>query len=284
MGQTKKAPTSTRRWELSKEEQKRSDQVYEGSLSARRLARLVVRNPRLAVDVLRAMVEGAIDGVATSGSVFWAIDAERVREAVPDAASGATWSGQNTFLEALMRHATPGMRVLDLGCGAGRFAQHIAPIVREVVCVDSCGTLLREARIQLKEHDNVTYVQNRRWMLPGIQEGSVDLVFSQGVFGYVGPREFVALAAETRRILRPGGVFLFSAYTIEDEHARREVREDTERGRVHGGIREPYTRDYLIALLDFAGLEPPDPLEITVHPGGYLIFASRRAHHPNSTV
>ena len=91
----------------------------------------------------------------------------------------------------------PGMRVMDLGCG-GRFARMLAPAVRAVICVDSSAMLLDEARRQLREYPNVSYLRNRGVTLTGIQGDSIDLVFSQGLFGYIGPREFVALATETR--------------------------------------------------------------------------------------
>jgi SAM-dependent methyltransferase len=281
MAQTETTSTHKRRWDVSDEERSRVAQVYEQPLGLRRLARLVARNPGLAREVLGAIGYGAIDAVSTGSSVMWAIDAERVRVAVPDAASGVSWSGESRFLEPLMRHAAPGMRMLDLGCGAGRFTRHVAPVVGEVVCVDSSRMLLKEARVQLSDHPNVSYVQNRGWTLPGVEEESIDLVFSQGVFGFIGPREFVAFATETRRVLRPGGVFLFSAYTLEGEHvdsrAHTSLRQVIERGRVHSGVPEPYTIDYLGCLLDLAGLKKPDPLEVSIDPtSGYSVLASRR--------
>src|ERR1039457_6200128 len=92
MARTQLRPTRTRRWELSDEDRARISEAYQRPLSAPRLARLVVRNPGLALEVARAISRGAIDAVSTGSSVMWAIDAERVREVVPDAASGASWS------------------------------------------------------------------------------------------------------------------------------------------------------------------------------------------------
>lgn len=211
---------------------------------------------------------------------MWAIDAERVREVVPDAASGASWSGESTFLEPLMKHVAQGMRVLDLGCGAGRFARHVAPVVQHLVCVDSSPMLLAEARTQLNDYNNVAYVRNQAWTLTVIADSSIDLVFSQGLFGFIGPREFVAFAAEARRVLRPDGVFLFSAYTFDDRRPTDRIpsslRRLTEPGRLHSGLPEPYTRDYVVALLHLVGLEMSDTMETTVDPtNGYSIFASR---------
>jgi SAM-dependent methyltransferase len=266
-----------RRFDLSDDELARVRRVYERPLAARRLARLLIKHPALAVEVLRAMEHGALDSVATGSSVMWAIDAERVREAVPDAAAGASWSGGESFLESLMGHVTRGARVVDFGAGAGRFARHVAPLAERLYCVDSSRLLLGEAREVLGEHDNVTFVQNRGWTVPGVADGTIDLFFSQGVIGHVGPREVVSVALEARRVLRPGGMLLFSAYTFNPSSPSEAVREQFKHGRIHAGRPQPYTRDYLASLLALAQYDVAAGLEVTADEStGYSVFAARR--------
>ncbi len=278
MTKFERRPHDARRWELSEEERARIAQEYEKPLSRHDLARLIVRNPRLALELLHAMGTGAIDAVRTGSSVMWTIDAARVRNVVPQAASGVSWSSESTFLEALLPRIAPGTRVMDLGCGAGRFARSVAPVVGEVICVDSSRLLLEEARVQLREYGNVSYVRNQGCTLVDIRDSSIDIVFSQGLFGYLDPREFVALAIETRRVLKPNGEFVFSAYTFTDEPsatwAGTSLRRVIERRRVHAGVPEPYTIDYLVALLGLAGFQVTDPRGINVDStNGYAIFA-----------
>lgn len=271
-----------RRFDLSENERELVLRTYDRPLTARRLARLLLKHPGLAAEVLRAMGHGAVDSVGGGSSVMWAIDAERVREVVPDAAAGASWSGSESFLGPLMRRVTAGIRAVDFGAGAGRFARHVAPVADHLYCVDSSPLLLGEARGVLSEHKNVTFAQNRGWTLPGIEDGTIDLVFSQGLVGHIGPREVVALAIEARRVLRRGGTLLFSAYTFDPANPTGVVpgaiRQQLERGRIHAGTPEPYTRDYLTSLLALAQFDVPGSLDATVdESNGYGVFAARRA-------
>jgi SAM-dependent methyltransferase len=281
MSQTKQAAAQSRRWVLSDQEKQQVARVYDEPLTKRRLARLAARNPRLASELLTAMAHGALDAIANGSSIMWAIDAERVREAVPSAASGASWSGEASFAMALERQLEPGTTALDLGCGAGRFAVHAAPIVRHLICVDSSRLLLREAEAQLSEFANVSFVHNGGWTIPDVADASVDLVFSQGLFGYIGAREFVALAGETRRVLKPGGRLLLSAYTFSEslpDAVPDDIRRIASGDRIHAGLPEPYTREYVNALLGLAGLRPDSEQELVdERTRGYVVFLCRRA-------
>jgi SAM-dependent methyltransferase len=86
------------------------------------------------------------------------------------------------------------------------------------------------------------------------------------------------VALEARRILRPGGVLLFSAYTFDPAKQIPEpMRHDLERERIHAGIPEPYTRAYLRSLLALARFETPADFEAARDEGsGYGVFAARR--------
>lgn len=100
-----------------------------------------------------------------------------------------------------------GARVLDLGCGAGQLALHLAQAgAAEVVGVDLSERMLAIAHAE-RSHPRVTYL---RAPLEDItfEDAGFDLVVSSLAFHYV--EDFAVLAARIARWLTPGGLLVFS--------------------------------------------------------------------------
>jgi SAM-dependent methyltransferase len=103
----------------------------------------------------------------------------------------------------LLGEARPGERVLDLGCGTGRFVAALRDAGADAVGVELAETALRRARanapgadLRLVEPDG---------SLP-LDHGSVDLVWCSEVLEHVADTEHLLL--EVRRVLRPAGRLL----------------------------------------------------------------------------
>jgi len=103
-------------------------------------------------------------------------------------------------------------RILDLGCGTGRFSQGLATrFGAEVVGVDPSQKMLAIARG--KPHEaRVRYVEGRAEAIP-LDAESVDMVFTSMTFHHFTDRALAA--SECRRVLRPGGVLLVRTATRE---------------------------------------------------------------------
>ena len=96
-------------------------------------------------------------------------------------------------------------RVLDVGCGTGALAYALAPLVGEVVGVDSTEEYVAAAREGAP--DGCTFVLGDAEALP-FPYGDFDLVGCLRVLHHVGRPELVV--AEIARVTRPGGRILIA--------------------------------------------------------------------------
>jgi SAM-dependent methyltransferase len=105
----------------------------------------------------------------------------------------------------LLREARPGERVLDLGCGAGRFVAALRDAGADPVGIELAEGALARARrtapgadLRLVEPDG---------SLP-LAHGEIDLVWCSEVLEHVA--DTIAFVTEIRRVLRPGGRLLLT--------------------------------------------------------------------------
>jgi SAM-dependent methyltransferase len=121
---------------------------------------------------------------------------------------GAGWKRAMEHAELLtLLPPVHGRRVLDLGCGAGQLAQHLA--VRgaiEVVGVDVSERMLGLARAEFP-HPQVTYVHGAIEDV-GFRPAQFDLVVSVLAFHYVA--DYAGLVRRIAGWLAPGGVLVYS--------------------------------------------------------------------------
>ncbi len=103
-------------------------------------------------------------------------------------------------LVAVARRLLPlaGRRVLDLGCGKGRFGRALVGRGAEVVGLDLSAAMLRSA-------DGLTRVRGSARRLP-FAAGSFDRVVAVEVLEHLPPAAWDQVLAEIRRVLAPGGV------------------------------------------------------------------------------
>jgi SAM-dependent methyltransferase len=102
------------------------------------------------------------------------------------------------------------MRVLEIGCGAGRVTRALAKIFGEVYGVDISGEMVRQARAALADLPHVHIFQNSGKDLAVLGSKRFDFVFSSIVFQHIPSREVIeSYVREVRRRLRPGRLFKF---------------------------------------------------------------------------
>jgi ubiquinone/menaquinone biosynthesis C-methylase UbiE len=107
-------------------------------------------------------------------------------------------------------------RILDLGCGAGRTSVALAELGLEVVGVDLSEAMVEAARDQA----SLAAVEIEFHVMDATALTFADASFDAVLFSYNGLELVPGLAGkeqvlrQVRRVLRPGGVFLFTTHSI----------------------------------------------------------------------
>ena len=138
-------------------------------------------------------------------------------------------SGERTVAEEILtdmgnicQGKAPGeMRVLEIGCGAGRVTRALAKLFGEVHAVDVSGEMVQLAVAALRDYSKAFIYQNNGKDLAVVPELEFDFAFSSIVFQHIPSREIVeSYVREVHRLLRPGALFKFQVQgdsTIETQ-------------------------------------------------------------------
>jgi SAM-dependent methyltransferase len=125
--------------------------------------------------------------------------------------SGAIWVHDHVLsdLATICNGRMPSrMRILEIGCGAGRMTRSLAELFGEVHAVDVSAEMIAQARTALADCSNVKLDQNSGTDLALFGDSDFDFVFSAIVFQHI-PRKSIVenYVREAHRVLRPGSVF-----------------------------------------------------------------------------
>lgn len=127
-------------------------------------------------------------------------------DAAYDAAAGQAYTQAFTRLIVEWAGLRPGMLVLDVGCGTGRFTTALLRQMPDLVAVGvdhSAGML----RLAPSDGGSPSFVQGSAGGLP-FPDGAFDAAFCFGVLHHAvgeGPGAAQAVVAEMARVVRPGG-------------------------------------------------------------------------------
>jgi SAM-dependent methyltransferase len=117
------------------------------------------------------------------------------------------------WLDRISRCAPRGAlsRILDLGCGTGRYSAALAShFGAQVIAIDRSAKMLAEAR--KKSAPGVQYARASGESIP-LRDASIDMVFMSMVFHHF--EDQPRAAHECRRVLRLGGSVCIRAATVD---------------------------------------------------------------------
>ncbi|MEV5499709.1 class I SAM-dependent methyltransferase [Nonomuraea fuscirosea] len=183
------------------------------------------------MDLLDRMFADGADRWTERASGWWdGFYADRSRQ-VPFFAAGPDESLASYVDRGLL---TPG-RALDLGCGPGRNAVHLASLGFEVDAVDLSPTAVEWGRERAREAGaEVRFVCGDAFTVT--PAGPYDLVYDSGCLHHLPPHRRVSYLALLDRVLAPGGhlgLTCFAAGRMGSEQPDEDFYRD---GRLHGGL------------------------------------------------
>jgi 2-polyprenyl-6-hydroxyphenyl methylase/3-demethylubiquinone-9 3-methyltransferase len=173
----------------------------------------------------------------------------------------------------LLGRVRDGERVLDVGCGEGRFTAELARAGARVVGVDVAEEPLRRARARDPELDLRLVDLAGGWEL---EDASFDAVWAGEVIEHVA--DTAAWLSEVRRVLRSGGTLLLST-PAHGRLARARLALSEQAFAEHfdptGDHLRFYSRGTLTALIDRFGFESIEVVTAAGPPGARrLLLAS----------
>jgi len=109
------------------------------------------------------------------------------------------------------------LRMLEIGCGVGRMTRMLARIFGHVTGVDVSEEMIRQARQNTADLDNVDLITGDGCTLPGVPDSCCDFAFSFIVFQHIPSYDVIAsYCKEVYRVLKPGGLFKFQVQGCTD--------------------------------------------------------------------
>jgi SAM-dependent methyltransferase len=165
-----------------------------------------VREPRLA-DGLRRYVDSDSYAESFGEQWNWFDDTQLDRPDEKRVESRESFFQKTGFSQEEL----DGSRVLDVGCGMGRFAEVAAAHGAEVVGVD-LSVAVEAAQRNLGELPNTAFIQADVFDLP-LRPESFDLIYSIGVLHHTPDTR--AAFAQLPKLLKPGGRIAIWVYSSE---------------------------------------------------------------------
>jgi SAM-dependent methyltransferase len=174
---------------------------------------------------------------------------------------GEEWGDENlernVFENYCLPYLAPGVTVLEIGQGGGRFTRLLAPKVGHVLCLDVSRSMIGRARSDLLSLDNVSYVLTDGRGLQCLRAGTVDFAFSYDVFVHLDQEDMFLYLEDLNRVLRPGGRAVLSFANLLDPLGLKQFKAEAARHRTGhraAGRLNFLTPELVRGLVEAAGL------------------------------
>jgi len=126
---------------------------------------------------------------------------------------GNEWKNEEVFLSLLRRFSVGFDHALEIGCGGGRITSKAVGLFKHVHACDISKEMLRQCQ-KSNRATNVSFHKLDGFTLKGLDDSSVDFVFSHDVFVHFSSLQVYPYFQEIKRVLQPGGMGIISFYNL----------------------------------------------------------------------
>jgi len=136
----------------------------------------------------------------------------------------------------------PDDRVIDLGSGVGFIAEHIAPRVAHLYCMDIGKHHIRYTAEYLKNFKNITCIHMNYCDFSAVESARITKIYASAVFIHFNLLDIVIYLEAVHKLLSPGGLFHLNIMEAEklDIYENQLFRQSLER------YRETHSAAYLV--------------------------------------
>jgi SAM-dependent methyltransferase len=126
------------------------------------------------------------------------------------AAGGDEWTPseawKTSLVEQVLKPRVPqGSVVVEIGPGAGRWTEHLIPRAAGYTGIDLSKTCVEVCSKKFAAAAQASFRCNDGNNLPGVADGSVEVIWSFDVFVHINLVDIGSYLEEFRRVLKPGG-------------------------------------------------------------------------------
>lgn len=119
----------------------------------------------------------------------------------------AFWN-ELSFLKSYLKN---GDKILDIGCGNGRFFEQTNEVATKYTGIDSSSELIKLAR---GKYPDATFLTADALMLP-FEDFEFDIAFSFAVIHHIPSKKLrIKFLKETGRVIKNDGLFIFTAWDL----------------------------------------------------------------------
>lgn len=171
-----------------------------------------------------------------------------------------TWSAnwKASLIDDVMdRFIKPGGKILEIGPGGGKWSIPLSVRAKKLILLDISAACLEICREKFADSKaDVSFVLGDGMHLSGIEDASVDYIWSFDVFVHIAPEDINSYFQEMKRVLRPGGIAII-------HHA--------DEGGIAGGWRSSLYRKDINNFLEQNGLHLVDQFDSWGEGGQYHV-------------
>jgi ubiquinone/menaquinone biosynthesis C-methylase UbiE len=108
-------------------------------------------------------------------------------------------------------------RILEIGCGEGKYSEKLAPLCTGLICADVSGRMIERAKQRLHGLTNIEFAKLNGLDLSQFASESINFVFSFDCFVHIEIEDVYCYLQEIKRVLKPEGRGLLHFANLNSE-------------------------------------------------------------------